>query len=54
MASPTRKLKVRKRLKNAKLGLKRKNHDRVHGSTAPNLPLDKPNANERAQKKTRA
>jgi hypothetical protein len=51
MASSTKKLKVRKRLKKASQGKARKNLLRKNGSTAPSLPLDKPNANELAQAK---
>ena len=48
MASCKKKLKVRRALRNATKGTKRKNHDRKYGSTLPNLPLDKPNAHEKA------
>jgi len=51
MASPTKKLKVRRKLRSVKMGRKRKSHDRIHGSTQPNLALDKPNAQESALKK---
>jgi hypothetical protein len=50
MASSTKKTKVRRRIKIAGKGTLRKNHDRKYGSTLPNLPLTKPNANEQAQK----
>lgn len=51
MASKTTKLvRIRER-KAVRSGLKRKNHIRKHGSTAPNLPLNVPNAHEAAQKK---
>lgn len=50
MASVTKKLKVRRAIKKAKAGRKRKNQLSLHGSTAKRLPLDKPNANELAQK----
>ncbi len=54
MASKTTKLvRIRER-KVSKAGLKRKNVIRRVGSTAPDLVLNKPNANERAQKKTAA
>ncbi|MBF0440732.1 MAG: hypothetical protein HQK54_02395 [Oligoflexales bacterium] len=43
-------LKVRKTLKKVASGKSRKNYLRLHGSTQPNLPLDKPNANELAMK----
>lgn len=49
MTSPTAKHKTRKRLKAAALGKARKNTVRKYGTTAPNLALDKPNANERKQ-----
>ena len=52
MASPTKKLKVRRALRKAKAGKKRKNKVRNYGSTPKSLPLDKPNANEKAVKKT--
>jgi hypothetical protein len=50
MASVTKKLKCRRAIKKAKAGRRRKNQIAIHGSTAKNLPLDKPNANEAAQK----
>lgn len=50
MASTTKKLKVRRAINKARAGKARKNADRRHGSTAPSLPLNKPNANELAQK----
>ncbi|MEZ4743975.1 MAG: hypothetical protein R3B45_16260 [Bdellovibrionota bacterium] len=50
MASSTKKLKVRRKLNKAAKGKKRKNQMRFHGSTAPNLPLTMPNANEKAMK----
>ena len=49
MASTTKKLKVRRALNKARAGKKRKNAIRRHGSTIPNLPLNMPNANEKAQ-----
>ena len=49
MASPTRKLKVRRKLSKAKQAKRRKNHIRNYGSTEANLPLNVPNANERAK-----
>ncbi len=49
MASSTKKLKVRRLINKASKGKKRKNHESLHGSTAPNLPLNMPNANEKAQ-----
>ena len=36
------------------MGKKRKNELRRMGTTRPLLPLDKPNAHEKAQKKARA
>lgn len=50
MASVTKKLKVRRGLAKARSGKARKNLLKRTGSTAPSLPLDKPNANELAQK----
>ena len=49
MASPTKKSKVRRAINKARAGKKRKNKLRITGSTAPNLPLNAPNANEKAQ-----
>lgn len=49
MASPTRILKVRRTLAKVNGGTRRKKHDHLHGSTAPDLPLNQPNANEKAQ-----
>ena len=54
MSSPTKVHKRRKVLKSIARGRKRKNADRNHGTTAPNLPLDKPNANEQKQKAAHA
>lgn len=51
MGSPTRLLKVRRKLTIAGRGRRRKNFNKNHGSTQPNLPLNKPNANEIKQKK---
>ena len=51
MASPTKKSKIRRRMKKAKMGSKRKNLEQRRGTTGPNLPLNMPNANERAQTK---
>lgn len=48
MASPTKKLKIRRALSKAGAAKRRKNLERKYGTTAPNLPLDKPNANEMA------
>jgi len=50
MASPTRKLKVRRSLAKARQARKRKNHDRNYGSTAKNLALNVPNAHEKSLK----
>jgi hypothetical protein len=49
MASPTKKHKTRRTAKLLNQGQWRKNKLRREGSTAPNLPLTKPNANELAQ-----
>ena len=51
MASATKKLKVRKKLKKAAAGKARKNKANREGITKPFLKLDKPTANEIAQKK---
>ena len=50
MASPTKKLKIRRLLKKVASGKKRKRLVRNHGTTLPLLPLNKPTANEIAQK----
>lgn len=50
MGSPTKKHKTRRISKLAKMGKGRKNALNLHGTTAPDLPLNKPNANETAQK----
>lgn len=49
MASKTRKLTNIRERKASKFGADRKNKIRLYGTTAPNLPLNKPNANEKAQ-----
>jgi hypothetical protein len=49
MASKTRKLTNIRERKAAKNGSARKNALRRKGTTAPSLPLNKPNANEKAQ-----
>ena len=54
MASNTKKLKVRRKLVAMKNGKARKNHIKLHGSTAKNLPLNMPNANEKAQTAAKA
>jgi hypothetical protein len=54
MASCSRKLKVRKKLRALQMGKKRKNELRRVGTTRPLLKLNKPNANEIAQKKAHA
>ena len=46
MASTTKKLKVRRKLRKIALGKVRKARAKKLGTTAPNLPLTKPNANE--------
>ncbi len=51
MASNTRRLKVRRALSKANAGRSRKNYVNKHGSTQKNLVLNKPTANEVAQKK---
>ena len=54
MASPTKKHKTRRTSKLVKQGQWRKNKLRREGSSAPNLPLTKPNANELAQAAAKA
>lgn len=54
MASPTKRTKVRKALTKAKQGKARKNKVAILGSTAKDLPLTAPNANEQKQAKTKA
>ncbi len=51
MASPTKKSKIRRAMNKARAGKKRKNRTRIYGSTPASLPLNVPNANERAQAK---
>jgi hypothetical protein len=53
MASPTKKLKVRRAINLARAGKKRKNQQRRFGVTHQTLPLNKPNANEVAQQKAK-
>ena len=48
MASPTKKLKVRRLQKKANSARRRKNANKNHGSTAKLLPLNKPNAMEKS------
>lgn len=48
MASPTKKLKVRRKLAKARQAKRRKNRERNYGSTAKDLPLNVPNAHERS------
>ena len=50
MASPTKKVTIVRARKKATQGAARKNKLRILGTTAPNLPLNKPNANEIALK----
>lgn len=50
MASPTKKVTIVRARKVATQGAARKNKLRRDGTTAPNLPLNKPNANEIALK----
>ncbi len=54
MASPTKRSKVRRAMNKARAGKKRKNKIRIEGTTAASLPLNVPNANERAQKAANA
>ena len=54
MGSPTKKHKTRRVAKLAGQAKDRKNHARNHGTTPPNLPLDKPNAHELKQSQARA
>ncbi len=54
MASPTKVHKRRKILKGLASGKARKNAIANAGSTAPDLALNKPNANELKQKQARA
>lgn len=49
MASKTRKLTNIRERKATKVGAQRKNEVRRKGTTASRLPLNKPNANEKAQ-----
>jgi hypothetical protein len=49
MGSPTRVTRVRRNLRLVKLGNSRKRKIRVEGTTAAHLPLNVPNANEKAQ-----
>jgi hypothetical protein len=51
MASPTKRSKVRRAINKARAGKKRKNKIRIVGSTKASLPLNAPNANEKAQAK---
>ena len=48
MASPTKKVKIRRALRKVSAAKKRKNEARRNGSTAPSLTLNVPNANELA------
>lgn len=50
MTSPTAKHRYRTRHKLIKAGRVRKNQQNTKGTTAPNLELNKPNANELKQK----
>ena len=49
MASCKKKLKVRHAISKAGAGKLRKNALRRNGTTKPNLPLNMPNAHEKAQ-----
>ena len=51
MASTTKQLKVRRAIRKANAGKKRKNAAKNNGSTAADLALNKPNAEELARKK---
>lgn len=53
MTSPTGKHKTRRVAKLVRMGKSRKNQLSREGSTAPNLKLDRPNANELAQAKAK-
>lgn len=50
MASPMKQTRIRRAMKRAARGRKRKNYLNRHGSTMQRLPLSVPNANERSQK----
>ena len=50
MAPPTKKVKQQRKIRRAAAGKRRKNSLRNSGSTSKSLPLNKPNANEKAQK----
>lgn len=50
MGSPTRKTEAKRKSKHAGLARRRKNHSAKYGSTPKQLPLDKPNSNEKALK----
>jgi len=50
MASPTKKVKVRRMLNKSRSGKARKNLAANKGSTSKSLPLNMPNANEIEQK----
>ena len=54
MASATKKLKVRRKLNKIRQGRKRKNQMKNYGSTAKDLPLNMPNAQEKALMKSAA
>lgn len=54
MASCTRVTKARRHLRKLKAAKKRKNAVANAGSTLPNLTLNKPNDNEKAQAKQKA
>ena len=50
MASATHIVKLRRKMKKAAMGRRRKAEMRIHGSTKADLTLNVPNANEKAQK----
>ncbi len=51
MSSPTRRSEAKRKANRARSAAKRKNFLNKHGSTPKSLTLDKPNANEKANKK---
>ncbi|MGE0172795.1 MAG: hypothetical protein AB7T49_08420 [Oligoflexales bacterium] len=53
MASATKVVETRRKIRKAAAGKRRKNFERLHGATKPALPLNMPNANEKAQLKAK-
>jgi hypothetical protein len=53
MASATKIVETRRKIRKAAAGKRRKNFERLHGATKPALPLNVPNANEKTQLKTK-